>query len=182
MVTEESTINWFKENDILERVSNNVERCTTERLGTTYTLEHLLDVMFRAKLPIRDFLTMAFDWEIAPGEYTFWEEKNRDFQEWVDSESGTEPANTILEAFVNFLDEEGIKEKFEYNRKNDSVYRISGIRPDATIEAFVNRVCSTDILEPEKLLSYAFRWHDTPEGRDFWNEMDERWISTYSKL
>lgn len=86
MITKESIINWLKENDIFERVSNNVEKCTAEKIGISYTLDQLLDVMFKAKLPIRNFLTMAFDWRMVPEEYDFWEEKNIAFREYVQQE------------------------------------------------------------------------------------------------
>lgn len=182
MITKESIINWLKENDIFERVSNNVEECTAEKIGISYTLDQLLDVMFKAKLPIRNFLTMAFDWRMVPEEYDFWEEKNITFREWVDAETSRVSSNKVLEAFINFLNEKGIREKFEHNMKSDTTYKICGIYPYRTVESFVQRVCSAGILNPIQLVSYAFKWEDTSEGRDFWKEMDLKWIKIYSEL
>lgn len=183
MITKESIINWFKENGILDQVKTNVEECTEVMLGTSCTLDQLLNVMYKAKLPIRDFLRMAFDWNMVTESYDFWEEKNRAFQEWADGDTPEAvTSNRVLEAFLTFLDSHKIREKFEQNRKNDTTYKFVGTTPDETVEGFVLRVCSTHILDPEKLLSYAFKWHDTPEGRDFWEDLNGKWINTYRKL
>lgn len=182
MITKESIINWLKENGIYEQVKNNTEECTTLKLGMVYTVEEILDVAIKANLRIKDFLQMAFDWRFANEGWYFWEEKNKAFQEWVDSQEHRVTANEILGAFLNFLEKHNVGEKFEYNRKNDSTYKLARTTPDESVEAFVNRVCSTEILDPEKLISYAFKWSDTSEGRDFWNKLDEEWIEIYSKL
>lgn len=183
MVTKESIINWLKANGIYKQVQDNVEECTRVKLGTVYTLEKILDVSFKAKLEVRNFLQMAFDWRMANESYSYWEEKNKAFQEWFDSQKHRVSTNTVLGAFMDFLDKHDAREQFEYNRKNDSTYKLWGIVPDATIEAYVNRVCgNSTVLDPERLLSCAFKWNFTPEGNDFWNKLDEEWIEIYSKL
>lgn len=76
---------------------------------------------------------MAFDWRMVPEEYDFWEEKNITFQEWVDAETSRVSSNKVLEAFINSLNEKGIREKFEHNMKSDTTYKIYRIYPYRTV-------------------------------------------------
>lgn len=180
MITKENIINYFKEAGILDKVRTNIAKSV---LGTTYTLEELLDTIFKFRFRPEGILQSMFDMRSTEEGYNYWSDQNDKYVAWVKEQTPSVEVNAILQAFLKFLDDRNIREKFEINRKNDRFYRDYHIRPDTTVEAFVQRVCSqSQILNPRNLVSYAFSWIDTSEGQAYWDNISNEWEKIYENL
>ncbi len=62
-----------------------------------------------------------------------------------------------------FLINRNLLEKFKHNLHNN-------YPPRVLRELLIHN------YSPKFLIDAAFRWDETPEGEDFWNEVEDEWI------
>ena len=73
----------------------------------------------------------------------------------------------MKEKFIQFLKDNGALEKFEANLK-DPLCRFTKGDPD-TIDKL------TEYCDDTCLISSAFWWANSPEGRKYWNTINNKW-------
>lgn len=95
------------------------------------------------------------------------------------------PVYALARAFCNFLESEGILDKF-LNRFSLSILNTPEDRDDLrdfiVCRYFYVRADMTFQEFAKSLVSIAFKWRLTPEGESFWRDVSTRWVAHLRSL
>lgn len=78
-------------------------------------------------------------------------------------------AKIIIRDFIEFLEENNALEQYKANNQNCEESISEG---ENEMYLFLNKYAGT----PTRWIGNAFIWDNTPEGQDFWNELDRQWF------
>ena len=75
--------------------------------------------------------------------------------------------------FIKFLKDEGAYDRYVRNLKEAALFEFVLDRELSEIFELVEMIGDTP-------LAFSFHWKNTPEGHDFWNELDTKYVQQFN--